>query len=277
MSGVLDGRLAIVTGGARGIGREIAVTFARAGADLAVAESFRPMTGPERLARLIGEMSGGRLVIKVYGAGELVPAFEVFDAVAQGTAQLGHGASYYWKGKVPATQFFAAMPFGINAQEFNVWIYHGGGLELWRELYARFGLVPEPAGNTGVQMGGWFNKEINSVADLEGLRMRIPGIGGEVLRKVGGTPVNIPGAELFTALESGTIDATEWVGPMNDLAFGLFRAAKYYYYPGWHEPGTALEAVVNREAYEALPPDLQAIVEVACVLPAPAVEGEIMQ
>ncbi len=217
-------------------------------------------TGANNLARLITEMSGGRIHVKVYGAKELVPAFEVFDAVSRGTAEMGHGASYYWKGKVPAAQFFAAMPFGMNAQEFNGWIYHGGGQALWDEVYAPFGVMGMPGGNTGVQMGGWFNKEINSLADMKGLKMRIPGLGGEVLKRLGGTPVNLPGGELYTALTSGTIDATEWVGPYNDLAFGLYKAAKYYYYPGFHEPGTCLEAIVNRKAYEALPKDLQSIV-----------------
>ena len=221
-------------------------------------------TSANKLGELIGQMSGGRIQVKVYGAKELVPAFEVFDAVSRGTAEMGHGSAYYWKGKIPASSFYTSIPFGLTGNEINGWFYYGGGLELYREAYAPFGVIPHPIGNSGTQMGGWFNKEINSVADLEGLRMRIPGIGGEVLRKVGGTPVNIPGAELFTALESGTIDATEWVGPMNDLAFGLFRAAQYYYYPGWHEPGTALEAIVNREALEALPADLQSIVVIAC-------------
>jgi len=221
-------------------------------------------TGANRLAELIGELSGGRIRVKVYGAKELVPAFEVFDAVAQGTAEMGHGAAYYWKGKSEATQFFATVPFGMTAQERNGWLYHGGGLELWTELYARFGLVPAPAGNTGVQMGGWFNKEIKSVADLAGLKMRIPGLGGEVLKRAGGTPVNLPGGELFTSLQSGAIDATEWVGPYNDLAFGLYKAAKYYYYPGFHEPGTTLETIINKTAFEALPADLQSIVLNAC-------------
>ncbi|HBG94086.1 MAG TPA: ABC transporter substrate-binding protein [Chromatiaceae bacterium] len=221
-------------------------------------------TGANKLAELIGEMSGGRISIKVYGAKELVPAFEVFDAVSQGTAEIGHGAAYYWKGKSEAAQFFSTVPFGLTAQEMNGWLYHGGGLELWTELYAEFGLVPAPAGNTGVQMGGWFNKEINSVEDLAGLKMRIPGLGGEVLKRAGGTPVNLPGGELFTSLQSGAIDATEWVGPYNDLAFGLYKAAKYYYYPGWHEPGTTLEAMVNKKVFDALPKDLQSIVLNAC-------------
>jgi TRAP-type mannitol/chloroaromatic compound transport system substrate-binding protein len=221
-------------------------------------------TGANNLAALIGEMSGGRIEVKVFGAGELVPAFEIFDAVSRGTAEMGHGSAYYWKGKSEAAQFFSTVPFGLTAQEMNGWIYYGGGMELWKELYAKFGLVPAPAGNTGVQMGGWFNKEINSVEDLKGLKMRIPGLGGEVLARAGGTPVNLPGGELFTALQNGTIDATEWVGPYNDLAFGLYKAAKYYYYPGWHEPGTILEAMVNKQAFDALPADLQSIVMNAC-------------
>ena len=221
-------------------------------------------TGANNLAALIGEMSGGRIEVKVFGAGELVPAFEIFDAVSRGTAEMGHGSAYYWKGKSEAAQFFSTVPFGLTAQEMNGWIYYGGGMELWTELYAKFGLIPAPAGNTGVQMGGWFNKEINSVEDLKGLKMRIPGLGGEVLARAGGTPVNLPGGELFTALQNGTIDATEWVGPYNDLAFGLYKAAKYYYYPGWHEPGTIVEAMVNKQAFDTLPADLQSIVMNAC-------------
>ena len=221
-------------------------------------------TGANNLAKLIGDMSGGRLTVKVYGAKELVPAFETFDAVASGTAEMGHGSAYYWKGKNESAQFFSTVPFGLTAQEMNGWLYHGGGMELWRELYEQFGLVPAAAGNTGVQMGGWFNKEINSIEDLKGLKMRIPGLGGEVLKRAGGTPVNLPGGELFTALQAGTIDATEWVNPYNDLAFGLYKAAKYYYYPGWHEPGTTLEAIVNKKALDALPADLRSIVLNAC-------------
>lgn len=217
-------------------------------------------TGANYLAELITRMSGGRIEVKVYGAGELVPAFEVFDAVRQGTAQLGHGSAYYWKGKSEAAQFFSAVPFGLAAAEMNAWLYHGGGMELWQETYAPFGLMPMAAGNTGVQMAGWFNREINSLEDLQGLKMRIPGLGGEVLARAGGVPVNLPGGELFTALQSGAIDATEWVGPYNDLAFGFYKAAKYYYYPGWHEPGTTLECMVNQAALTALPQELQDIV-----------------
>jgi len=221
-------------------------------------------TGANKLAKLITEMSGGRLKVKVYGAGELVPAFEVFDAVSRGTAQMGHGSAYYWKGKIEEAQFFSTVPFGLNGQEMTSWLHHGGGMELWNEVYEPFGVIPAAAGNTGVQMAGWFNKEINSLQDLKGLKMRIPGLGGEAFKRAGGTPVNLPGGELFTALKTGALDATEWVGPYNDLAFGFYKAAKYYYYPGWHEPGTTLEATINKQAYESLPKDLQAIVMNAC-------------
>jgi len=221
-------------------------------------------TGANQLAKYIDRLSNGRLKIKVYGGNELVPPFEVFDAVGQGTAEMGHSATYYWKGKVPIAQFFAGVPFGLSAQELHGWIYYGGGLELWRETYKPFGLIPFLAGNSGPQMGGWFNREINSIDDLQGLKMRMPGLGGEVLERAGGTPQTIPGAELFTALQTGIIDATEWVGPYNDRAFGLFRAAKYYYYPGWHETGTGLECMINQAAWDSLPVDLQAAVEIAC-------------
>ena len=220
-------------------------------------------TGAEFLARTIEDMSSGRIKIKVYGAGEIVPAFEIFDAVTAGTAEMGHGSAYYWKGKNAAFQFFSTVPFGMTVNEMNAWLYHGGGMELWQEAYAPFGLVPMAAGNTGVQMGGWFNKEINSLSDLDGLKMRIPGLGGEVLRLAGGTPVNVPGGDLFVSLQNGVIDATEWVGPYNDLAFGLHKAARYYYSPGWHEPGTTLECFVNQDAFETLPADLQSIVLMA--------------
>lgn len=221
-------------------------------------------TGASALAERITQASGGRITVKVFGAGELASAFEVFDMVGRGTAQMGHSASYYWKGKLPAAPFFSAVPFGLNAQEMNGWLYAGGGLELWRELYAPHNVIPFPAGNTGVQMAGWFRKEIKSVADLKGLSMRIPGLGGEVMARVGATPVNIPGGEIFSSLQSGAIDAAEWVGPYNDLAFGLHKVAPYCYYPGWHEPGSTLECMVNKEAYENLPEDLQAIVAQCC-------------
>ena len=221
-------------------------------------------TGANRLAQTIGDMSGGQLEVKVYGAGELVPAMGVFDGVSGGTAEMGHASAYYWKGKHEATQFFSAVPFGLTAQEINGWLSYGGGQELWDELYAGFGLKAFPAGNTGVQMGGWFNREINTLEDFSGLVMRMPGLGGEVLRRLDATVQNLPGGEIFQALKTGAIDATEWVGPYNDLAFGFHQAAKYYYWPGWHEPGTTMEAMINRTAWEALPTDLQHIVRHAC-------------
>ena len=218
-------------------------------------------SAPENFANRVAAMSGGRLTVKVFGAAQLVPAFEVFDAVSQGTAQMGHGASYYWTGKTKAAAFFTSVPFGLNAQEMNGWLHYGGGLELWRELYEPFNLIPFAAGSTGVQMAGWFNREINSMDDIKGLKMRIPGLGGDVITRAGGVSVTMPGGELYTSMQTGVIDATEWVGPYNDLAFGFHQVAKYYYYPGWHEPGPILELIVNKDAYASLPKDLQAIVE----------------
>jgi len=218
---------------------------------------------PERIADLVEEMSDGQMTVTVYGAEEQVPAFGVFDAVSSGSHQMGHSGGYFWKGKVPAAQFFTSVPFGLTADEINAWVNRGGGLELWREIYEPFNIYPIPAGNTGTQMFGWFNKEINSLEDVKGLKMRIPGIGGEVLKEAGGIPVTLPGGELFTALQTGVIDATEWVGPYNDLTFGFHQAAKYYYYPGWHEPGPMLELIINLDEWNSLPKHLQAIIETA--------------
>jgi len=220
-------------------------------------------SAPERFADNVARMSDGRLQIKVHGAGEIVPALGVFDAVSLGNVEMGHGASYYWGGKLKGAAFFTTVPFGLTAQEQNGWLYFGGGIELWREAYEPYNLVPLAGGNSGLQMAGWFNREINSIEDLQGLKMRMPGIAGTVLGRLGGTPVTLPGGEIYTALQTGVIDATEWVGPYNDQAFGLYEAAKYYYYPGWHEPGSTLEMIVNKLALESLPADLQAIVEVA--------------
>lgn len=216
-----------------------------------------------QFAEDVTTMSRGRLTLKVYAGGELIPPLEAFDAVSQGAVEMAHAASYYWAGKVPAAQFLTVVPFGMTQKGAWAWIYGGEGMALWRELYAPFNIIPFPMGNTGIQMGGWFNKKIESIEDLKGLKMRIPGLGGKVLAKAGGNPVLLSAAEIYTALERGTIDATEWVGPLHDVRFGLDRAARYYYYPGWHEPGTQLELLLNANAWNSLPDDLKLIVESA--------------
>ncbi len=221
--------------------------------------------GCQMMAEWVRKMSGGRMEIVVYGGGELIPALEGFDAVSNGAVEMNHGAAYYWAGKLPAAQFFAAVPFGMNAQQMGSWILSGGGQALWEELYAPYNLQPILCGNTGVQMGGWFNKEINSLEDLKGLKMRIPGLGGKVLAKSGGTPILVPGGEIYTNLERGVIDATEWIGPYHDYKMGFHKVAQYYYYPGWHEPGPVLEMMVNKPKYEALPEDLREILKTACL------------
>lgn len=208
--------------------------------------------GAERVARRITEMTEGRLDIRVYGANELVPALGAFDAVSQGKADFYHGAEYYWQGKSKAFNFFGAVPFGMTAGEMKAWIYHDGGQELWDELSAKFNIKPFMAGNSGTQMGGWFRNELKGLADLKGLRMRIPGLGGEVMARMGAVPVTKAGGELFLALSQGNIDATEWIGPWSDLAFGFHTIAKYYYYPGFHEPGTTLSMGINLDLWEDL-------------------------
>lgn len=219
--------------------------------------------GAEKFADDVRDMSRGRLDIQVFAGNELVPPLGVFDAVSQGSVEMGHGSPYYWAGKVPAAQFFSTVPFGMTVNGMQAWLYHGDGLKLWREIYQPFNLIPFPMGNSGVQMGGWFNKKIESIEDLKGLRMRIPGLGGKVFKRAGGNPVLMAGGEIYTALERGTIDATEWIGPYHDLRLGLNRAAKYYYYPGWHEPGTEFELIVNMDHWQELPDDLKKIVEIA--------------
>ncbi len=219
--------------------------------------------GCNMFAKWVEQMSAGQLVIRVYGGGELIPALEAFDAVSSGTADIGSGASYYWAGKSAAAQYFSAIPFGLNAQQMNAWLYCAGGMALWEEVYAPFNLLPLAGGNTGVQMGGWFNREINSVQDLRGLKMRIPGLGGRVLDRAGGTAVLTAGSEIYTNLERGVIDATEWIGPYHDYLMGFHQIARYYYYPGWHEPGTVLELFVNKVKFERLPLHLQEIIRSA--------------
>ena len=228
----------------------------------------RNLPGPgitaQRLADRIGTMSGGRLEIELHAAGELVPALEVFDAVQGGTAEMAHTASFFWAGKMPAAQFFTSVPFGLLPLEHAAWIEHGGGQGLWDELYTPFGVKPFMAGNTGTSMGGWFRKEINSLADLQGLRFRIPGLGGEMMRRIGANPTMVPPPEVLPALQSGAIDATEFLGPWSDLAAGFYKAAPYYYWPGLHEPNGTGEAIVSLEAWGRLPSDLKAVVENAC-------------
>ena len=216
-------------------------------------------TTPEYFADIVETMSNGRMQIRVYGANELVGGLEVFDAVSQGVAEIGHTGAYYWQGKIPASPFFSAIPFGMTSYEQDAWLRFGGGNELWRELYAPFNLIPVRGGNSGTQMFGWFNQEINSLRNLQGLKMRIPGLGGEVFRRAGGIPVTMQVSEVFTSLQTGALDAAEFVSPYNDLAAGYHTVADYYYYPGWHEPGTTLETLFNKERFEALPEDLQMV------------------
>jgi TRAP-type mannitol/chloroaromatic compound transport system substrate-binding protein len=219
--------------------------------------------GAERFADDVTAMSAGRLEIRLFAAGELVPPFESLDAVQQGAADIAHGTPYYWVGKSKALNCFATIPFGLTATELAAWIEFGEGKELWEEVYAPFGVKPFYAGSSGVQAGGWFKRPIESVADLHGLKFRIAGLGGEIMRRQGVNVVLLPPGEIMPALTSGTIDAAEWIGPWNDRAFGLYKVAKYYYVPALHEPGPGLEIIVNRERYDALPKDLQKIIEVA--------------
>lgn len=216
-----------------------------------------------RLAQRITEMSDGRLTIKVYSAGELVPPLETLDAVIRGSAEMSHSAAYYWQGKTKAVNFFTGVPFGFTATEMTAWLRYMGGQELWDETYAQFGVKAFASGQTGVQAGGWFKKEVTSLADVKGLKFRTPGLGGEVWKRLGATVVNLPPGELFAALQSGALDAAEFVSPLTDLALGFHQVAKNYYFPSFIEPGLATELVVNKQKYEALPKDLQKIVQYA--------------
>lgn len=216
-----------------------------------------------RFAERVNAMSGGRLSIKVFGAGELVPPLEVFDAVSSGAADCGHATPYYWQGKDQSFHFFTGVPFGLTQVEHRAWLRFGGGQDLWNKAYEPFGVVPFYAGSSGTQAMGWFSKELKTLDDFKGLKMRIAGIGGEVLRRLGASVVMLPPTDIFSALQSGTIDAAEWVGPWNDLAFGLYKVVGNYYMPGFHEPGPALEIIINQEKLKALPADLQAIVKEA--------------
>ncbi len=228
-------------------------------------------TGAQRFAQRLIDISDGRLQVEYYAGGERVGPVDVFDEVASGNAQMYQSADYYWKGKHPAWAYFTAVPFGLTYTEMNAWIRFGGGQELWDELAGGFGLKNMMCGNTGVQMGGWFRKEINSADDLKGLKMRIPGLGGDVLAKLGASPVSLPGGQIYENLISGAIDATEWVGPWNDAAMKFYEAAKYYYYPGMHEPGTMLCAGINKDFWEGLSPSDQVMIEAAA-----SMENDVM-
>ncbi|PKH88635.1 TRAP transporter substrate-binding protein [Colwellia sp. Bg11-28] len=216
----------------------------------------------KNMAAMVKKMSNGRLIIQIDSSNKHKSALGIFDFVKQGQYQMGHSASYYWKGKDFNTMFFTTMPFGMTAPEQYAWFYYGGGMELMKEVYDKYGIMSFPGGNTGNQMGGWFRKEINTVEDLKGLKMRIPGFAGEVLAKLGAKPTNIPSGELYTALERNTIDALEWVGPSLDLRMGFHKIAPFYY-TGWHEPATELQFMVNEKAFKSLPEDLQNILTVA--------------
>jgi TRAP-type mannitol/chloroaromatic compound transport system substrate-binding protein len=209
-------------------------------------------TGAQRFAQSVTDTSDGRIQVTYYAAGERVGAFDSFDEVASGNAQMYHGADYYWKGKHPGWAYFTAVPFGLTYTEIDAWMKWMGGQELHDELAGSFGLKCIPCGNTGVQWGGWFNKEINSADDIKGLKMRIPGLGGDVMAKLGASPVSLPGGQIYENLVSGAIDATEWVGPWNDEAMKFYEAAKYYYYPGMHEPGSQLSIGMNASFWSGL-------------------------
>jgi TRAP-type mannitol/chloroaromatic compound transport system substrate-binding protein len=216
-----------------------------------------PQGAAQRLAKVVEEMSGGRFRIEVFPGGQIMPLFACFDATSQGTIEAFMGSPQYWKDKEPALEWFATIPFGMNCEGMAAWYYQGDGLKLWEEAYAAFNLVPRPALWQAPQMAGWFRKKINTIGDYKGLKMRIPNLGGKVVARAGGTTVLTPASEIYAALERGVIDASEWVGPHDDMKLGLHKTARYYYYPGWHEPGTVNDFGFNKKAYEALPVDLQ--------------------
>ena len=220
---------------------------------------------PTDFCKKVEAMSDGRLKIQHFAAGELIPALEGFDAVRSGAVEMNAANAYFWAGKIPAAQYFTTVPFGLNFQGMNAWLYHGGGMELWDELYAPLGLKALPMGNTGVQMTGWFRKPIESVADFQNLKMRIPGLAGKVYAKLGVDVKLLPGGEIFPALERGVIDAAEFVGPYQDRRLGLQNAAKYYYTTVWHEPSNVTELLIGKAAWDSLPADLQAIVSTAAM------------
>jgi TRAP-type mannitol/chloroaromatic compound transport system substrate-binding protein len=218
---------------------------------------------PTDFIKMVDAMSGGRLKIQHFAAGELIPALEGFDAVSKGTVEMNCGNSFFWSGKTFAAQYFSAVPFGLNALGMNAWLYHGGGQKLWEEVYEPFGIQPLPIGTTGVQMTGWFRKPIEKIEDLKGLKMRIPGLAGKVYSALGVDVKLLPAGEIFPALERGVIEAAEFVGPFQDRRLGLHKAAKFYHTTGWHEPSTLTELAINKKAWESLPADLKEIVKAA--------------
>ncbi len=228
----------------------------------------RRLPGPgmsaERVAERVAALSGGRLQITVHAAGEVVPAFEVLDAVGSGVAEVGHTAAFYWQGKQPAAAFYTTVPFGLTPAEHVAWIYAGGGQALWDELYAPFGVKPFMGGNTGVCMGGWFRRELNSADDVKGLKIRSLGLGGEIYRRLGATPQTTSPGEMLVSMQSGLIDGAEFVGPGSDIALGLYRVASFYYAPGFNKPNGTGECIVSLKAWESLDSELKAIVQHAC-------------
>jgi TRAP-type mannitol/chloroaromatic compound transport system substrate-binding protein len=219
--------------------------------------------GAETFAKKVGEMSGGKFQISVHAGGELMPAFGVVDGVQNATVEMAHTAPYYFFGKDETFAIGCAIPFGLNSRQMTAWQYEGNGLKLMREFYAHYNIIHFPMGNTGAQMGGWYRKEIKSVADVKGMKMRIGGFSGKVFERMGGVPQNIPGGEIYQALEKGTIDAAEWVGPYDDLKLGFFKVAPFYHYPGWWEGGPQLDLYINTKAYAGLNAEYKAIVESA--------------
>jgi TRAP-type mannitol/chloroaromatic compound transport system substrate-binding protein len=217
----------------------------------------------ETFARKVGEMSGGKFTISNHAAGELMPAFGVVDGVQNGTVEMAHTAAYYFFGKDETFTLSCSIPFGLNSRQMTAWMYQGNGLKLTREFYAKYNIINFPGGNTGAQMGGWYRKEIKGLADLKGLKFRVGGFAGKVLERMGVVPQNIAAGEIYQALEKGTLDAAEWIGPYDDLKLGLNKVAPYYYYPAWWEGGPQLEFFVNSKAYDALPAEYKAILEAA--------------
>jgi TRAP-type mannitol/chloroaromatic compound transport system substrate-binding protein len=253
---------------AAGVSQAIAQTAALPNIKWRLASSFPKSLdtiygGAETLSKRLAAITGGKFQIQVFAAGEIVPAFSVADAVSNGTVECAHTASYYFVGKNKAYGFDTTLPFGLNQRQQNAWMYYGGGLQLMREFFKETGIYSIPGGNTGVQMGGWFRKEVKTVADLKGLKMRIPGIGGEVMARLGAIPQSIPGGDIYPALEKGAIDAAEWVGPYDDEKLGFYKIAKHYYYPGWWESNSMYSFYINMKEWEKLPKEYQAAFEAA--------------